>query len=68
MQESAYCVRGSRRQEELDYLHAVFGDEVIALVLVAVWYEIADLAHELHQSILWGEKEKIVTFTQWDVQ
>lgn len=52
VQQGAYCVRRSGRQEELDDLSAVFGHEVFALLCVALGYEVTDLLHELHQGFL----------------
>lgn len=63
VQESAYSVRGSRRQEEFDYLLAVFGDKVITPLLVALRYKIADVFHELHQSVLCRHIERMVAST-----
>lgn len=67
VQQSAYCVRCSGRQEEFDYLRAIFGDKIVTLLLVALWHKITDLIHELHQSILQGKKGKMATFTWCDV-
>lgn len=58
VQQGAYCVRRSGRQEELDDLSAVFGHEVFALLCVALGYEVTDLLHELHQSFLQGSDGK----------
>lgn len=58
VQQGAYCVRRSGRQEELDDLSAVFGHEVFTLLCVALGYEVTDLLHELHQSFLQGSDGK----------
>lgn len=68
VQESAYSVRGSRRQEEFDYLLAVFGDKVITSLFVALRYKTADVFHELHQSILQRHNERMVASTRCDVK
>lgn len=58
VQQGAYCVRSSRRQEELDNLFAVFGHKIFTLLCVATGYEVTDLLHELHQSFLQGDDGK----------
>lgn len=58
VQQGAYCVRCSGRQEELDNLLAVFGDKIFTLLCVATGYEVTDLLHELHQSFLQGNDGK----------
>lgn len=60
VQQGAYCVRRSGRQEELDDLSAVFGHEVFTLLCVALGYEVTDLLHELHQSFLQGSDGKVM--------
>lgn len=68
VQESAYSVRGSRRQEEFDYLLAVFGDKVITSLFVALRYKTADVFHELHQSVLQRHNKRMVASTRCDVK
>lgn len=58
MQQGAYCVRCSGRQEELNDLFAVFGHKIFTLLCVACGNEVTDLLHELHQSFLQGSNGK----------
>lgn len=48
VQQGAYRVRRSGRQQELDDLSAVLGHKVFTLLCVALGYQVADLLHELH--------------------
>lgn len=60
VQQSAYCVRRSRREEEFNYRRAVFGHKIFTLLRVTLWYKITDLLHDLHQGFLRGAEAKVV--------